>query len=128
VGNVYTDPPGCIVFTVTAALAQMEPEIKRERINDSVSRRRAAGKNLGGRRQRFTDSQISNARRLIAAAQPATQVARDPGMSRATRYRSFSCSIRFSSPKYAGTGLLDTFSSAMASRTCLSTVSPGEPG
>jgi DNA invertase Pin-like site-specific DNA recombinase len=76
-----------MVFTVMAALAQMELEIKRERITDSVAKRRAAGRDLGGRRERFTDSQIENARRLIDAGQPATQVARDLGMSRATLYR-----------------------------------------
>jgi DNA invertase Pin-like site-specific DNA recombinase len=87
-GDVDTSTPmGGMVFTVMAALAQMELEIKRERITDSVSKRRAAGRDLGGRRERFTDSQIENARRLIDAGQPATQVARDLGMSRATLYR-----------------------------------------
>ncbi|WP_460462445.1 recombinase family protein [Arthrobacter pigmenti] len=87
-GSVDTGTPmGGMVFTVMAALAQMELEIKRERITDSVSKRRAAGKDLGGRRPQFTDSQINNARRLIDAGEPATQVARDMGMSRATLYR-----------------------------------------
>lgn len=87
-GDVDTSTPmGGMVFTVMSALAQMELEIKRERITDSVSKRRAAGRDLGGRRERFTDSQIENARRLIDAGQPATQVARDLGMSRATLYR-----------------------------------------
>jgi DNA invertase Pin-like site-specific DNA recombinase len=31
----------------------MELEIKRERISDSVTKHRAAGKDLGGRRQQF---------------------------------------------------------------------------
>ena len=87
-GDVDTATPmGSMVFTVMAALAQMELEIKRERITDSVAKRRAAGKDLGGRRQTFTDSQIRNARRLIDGGEPATQVARDLGMSRATLYR-----------------------------------------
>lgn len=87
-GNVDTGTPmGSMVFTVMAALAQMELEIKRERVNDSVSKRRAAGKDLGGRRQQFSDSQIRNARRLIEAGEPATHVARDLGMSRGTLYR-----------------------------------------
>ncbi len=87
-GNVDTGTPmGSMVFTVMAALAQMELEIKRERINDSVSKRRAAGKDLGGRRQQFSDSQIRNACRLIEAGEPAVHVARDLGMSRATLYR-----------------------------------------
>ena len=87
-GDVDTATPmGSMVFTVMAALAQMELEIKRERITDSVAKRRAAGKDLGGRRPTFTDSQIRNALRLIDSGEPATQVARDLGMSRATLYR-----------------------------------------
>ncbi|MEX5258107.1 recombinase family protein [Kocuria arenosa] len=87
-GDVDTHTPmGSMVFTVMAALAQMELEIKRERITDSVAKRRAAGKNLGGRRQTFTDSQIRNAVRLIDSGEPVTRVARDLGMSRATPYR-----------------------------------------
>lgn len=87
-GDVDTSTPmGSMVFTVMSALAQMELDIKRERITDSVTKRRAAGKDLGGRRERFTNSQIENAQRLISAGQPATHVARDLGMSRATLYR-----------------------------------------
>jgi DNA invertase Pin-like site-specific DNA recombinase len=80
-------PMGSMVFTVMAARTQMELEIKRERITDSVAKRRAAGKNLGGRRPTFTDSQIRNALRLMEGGEPATQVARDLSMSRATIYR-----------------------------------------
>jgi DNA invertase Pin-like site-specific DNA recombinase len=79
-----------MVFTVMTALPQMEPEIKRDRINDSVTKRRAAGKDLRGRRRTFTDSQIQNALRLLEAGEPASQVARDLGMSRATLYRRIS--------------------------------------
>ena len=87
-GDVDTSAPmGSMVFTVMAALAEMELEIKRERITDSIAKRRAAGGDLGGRRQQFTDSQIRSARRLIETGQPAAQVARDLGMSRATLYR-----------------------------------------
>ena len=87
-GDVDTATPmGSMVFTVMAALAQMEVAIKRERITDSVAKRRAAGKDLGGRRQTFTDSQIRNALRLIEGGEPAAQVARDLGMFRATLYR-----------------------------------------
>ncbi|MBJ2120352.1 helix-turn-helix domain-containing protein [Arthrobacter sp. MSA 4-2] len=76
-----------MVFTVMAALAQMELEIKRERVNDSNTKRRDAGLDLGGRRVVFSDSQIANAHRLIEQGQPASHVARDLGMSRATLYR-----------------------------------------
>ncbi|MFB6489509.1 helix-turn-helix domain-containing protein, partial [Xanthomonas perforans] len=80
-------PMGSMVFTVMAALAQMELDVKRERVTDSVAKRRAAGGDLGGRPIRFTSSQIATAARLIDAEVPAAQVARDLGMSRSTLYR-----------------------------------------
>jgi DNA invertase Pin-like site-specific DNA recombinase len=87
-GDVDTSTPmGSMLFTIMAALAQMEHDIKRERIIDSVSKRRDAGKDLGGRPQRVTDRQIRNAIRLVESGEPAAQVARDLGMSRATFYR-----------------------------------------
>jgi DNA invertase Pin-like site-specific DNA recombinase len=87
-GDVDTATPmGSMAFTVMAALAQMELDIERERITDSVSKRRAAGEDLGGRRQAFTDSQVTNGARLIDAGEPAAQVARSVGMSRATLHR-----------------------------------------
>lgn len=77
-GDVDTSTPmGSMVFTVMAALVQMELDIKRDRTTDSVTKRRAAGKDLGGRRQAFTDSQIRSAMELIDAGEPATQVACD---------------------------------------------------
>lgn len=66
------------------ALAQMELEIKRKRVVDSVSNRRETGKDLGGRRQSISDRQIGDALRLVDAGESAAQVARDLGMSRAT--------------------------------------------
>ncbi len=87
-GNVDTGTPmGSMVFTVMAALAQMKLEIKRERVNDSNTKRRDAGMDLGGRRLIFSASQIANAHRLIEQGQPASHVARDLGMSRDTLYR-----------------------------------------
>ncbi|TFC39608.1 hypothetical protein E3O18_01790 [Cryobacterium sp. TMT2-42-4] len=78
---------GSMLFTIMAALGQMEHEIKRERVIDSITKRRTAGKDLGGRLRLITDSQIRNARRLIDGGEPVTTVARDLGMSRATFYR-----------------------------------------
>ncbi|WP_320536602.1 recombinase family protein [Pseudarthrobacter sp. IC2-21] len=87
-GDVDTSTPmGSMVFTIMAALAQMEHEIKRERVTDSINKRREAGKDLGGRPRRVTDSQIRSAVRLVNGGEPAAQVARDFGMSRATFYR-----------------------------------------
>jgi DNA invertase Pin-like site-specific DNA recombinase len=87
-GDVDTATPmGSMVFTVMAALAQMELEIKRERTTDTVAKRRAAGKDLGGRRQTFTDSQIRNGLRLIEGGETATQLACELCISRAMLYR-----------------------------------------
>ena len=87
-GDVDTATPmGSMLFTIMAALAQMEHEIKRERVTDSIAKRREAGKDLGGRPRRITDSQIRNALRLVESGEPAAQVARDLGMSRANFYR-----------------------------------------
>lgn len=48
-----------------AALAQMEREIKHGRVIDSIAKRREAGRDLGGRPLRVTDSQIKGAVRLV---------------------------------------------------------------
>jgi len=80
-------PMGSMLFTVMAALAQMELEIKRERILDSIAKRRVAGQDLGGRRQLYTESQLRTAWKAIEAGETAAQVARDMGISRATLYR-----------------------------------------
>jgi DNA invertase Pin-like site-specific DNA recombinase len=87
-GDVDTATPmGSMLFTIMAALAQMEHEIKRERVTDSISKRREAGEDLGGRPRRVTDSQIRSAVRLVKGGEPAAQAARDLGMSRTTFYR-----------------------------------------
>jgi DNA invertase Pin-like site-specific DNA recombinase len=78
---------GSMVFTVMSALAQMELDIKRERITDSVAKRRTTGGDLGGRPQKVTDRQIRNAVRLIDGGEAAAQVLRDLGLSRSTFYR-----------------------------------------
>jgi DNA invertase Pin-like site-specific DNA recombinase len=90
-GDVDTATPmGNMMFTVMASLAQMERDIKLERMNDSITKRRAAGRDLGGRKPQYTESQIRTASQLIASGQAAAQVARDLGMSRATLYRRLS--------------------------------------
>jgi DNA invertase Pin-like site-specific DNA recombinase len=87
-GDVDTHTPmGSMVFTVMATLAQMELEIKRERITDSVAKRRAAGKDLDGRRPSFTDSQIRNALRLIDSRGAGHPGRPGPGVFKAALYR-----------------------------------------
>src|SRR5674476_948748 len=73
-GDVDTATPmGSMLFTIMAALAQMEHEIKRERVTDSIAKRREAGKDLGGRPRRITDSQIRNALRLVQSVRPSVE-------------------------------------------------------
>lgn len=87
-GDVDTSTPmGSMLFTIMAALAQMEHDIKSERITDSISKRRAAGKDLGGRPRRITDSQMRSALHLIQNGETTAQVIRDLGISRSTFYR-----------------------------------------
>lgn len=87
-GEVDTSTPmGSMLFTIMAVLAQMEYDIKRERITDSISKRREAGRDLGGRPQRITDSQIRSALRLIHSGETTAQVIRDLGIPRSTFYR-----------------------------------------
>lgn len=80
-------PMGRMVFTVMAALAEMEWEVKSERNRDSVTKRRAKGADLGGRHKQWTDKEVRRARDRVADGESATAVARAFGMSRATLYR-----------------------------------------
>lgn len=52
-------PMGKMMFTVMSAIAEMEYDIKRERINDSIAKRKAKGGNLGGRKQQISDDVIN---------------------------------------------------------------------
>ncbi|WP_369826178.1 recombinase family protein [Cryobacterium sp. N22] len=52
--DVHTlTPTGSMLFIVTAALGQMEHDIKREWVLDSIDKRRKTGKNFGGRPRRI---------------------------------------------------------------------------
>ena len=42
-------PTASTLFTIMAALTQMEHEVKRESVNDSINYRRGADQDLGGR-------------------------------------------------------------------------------
>ena len=89
----HLHPDGLDGLHGNAALAQMELEVKRERITDSVATGRAAGKDQGGRRRTFTDSPIRSTLRLLEAGGhpggtgprdvPGHPVPADPGAPRA---------------------------------------------
>jgi len=85
-------PMGKMMFTVMAALAEMEFEIKRERMTDSIAKRRAKGGDLGGRRQAIPDDIIHGITQDIDAGMSVSAAVRkrqDQGIkiSRATYYR-----------------------------------------
>ncbi|TFB88309.1 recombinase family protein [Cryobacterium algoricola] len=75
------------VLTVLAAVAGMELEVARDRIRESVFKRRSSSTHRGGRRKTFTEHQIRNALQLIESGEQPSQVARHLGMSRTTLYR-----------------------------------------
>lgn len=85
-------PMGKMMFTVMSAIAQMEYDIKRERINDSVAKRRAKGGDLGGRQQSISDDVIRGIAHDVdqgASVSAAIRKRADQGInvSRATYYR-----------------------------------------
>lgn len=51
-------PMGKMMFTVMSAIAEMEYDIKRERSIDSITKRRAKGGDLGGRKQTISDDVV----------------------------------------------------------------------
>lgn len=85
-------PMGKMLFTVMAALAEMELEVKRERMVDSVAKRRAKGGDLGGRRQEIPDDIIHGITQDIDAGMSVSAAVRkrqEQGIkvSRASYYR-----------------------------------------
>lgn len=75
------------MFTVMIALAEMELEVKSERNRDSVAKRRATGKDLGGRREKYSADLIHGAIADVANGASASSAAEKRGMSRQTLYR-----------------------------------------
>jgi DNA invertase Pin-like site-specific DNA recombinase len=65
----------------------MELEVARDRIRESLVKRRSSSTHRGGRRKTFTEHQIRNALQLIESGEQPSQVARHLGMSRTTLYR-----------------------------------------
>jgi DNA invertase Pin-like site-specific DNA recombinase len=63
-------PMGSMLFTTMAALGQVEHEIKRERVVDSITKRRETGKNLGGRLRIIQIAPTVTDSGLHASAQP----------------------------------------------------------
>jgi hypothetical protein len=69
-GVIITDAPSFHRRTTSQeqAAAQLELEIARERVTDSVAERRATGKDLGGLRRTLTDAQIRTLLRRVGGS------------------------------------------------------------
>lgn len=82
-----TTPWGKPIFTVIAAVAQMERELLIERTRSGLTVARAQGR-VGGRRRSITDKQIANAQRLYDEHRfTVAEIARLCKTSPATLYR-----------------------------------------
>jgi DNA invertase Pin-like site-specific DNA recombinase len=80
-------PAGRFFFHVMGALAEMERDLIRERINAGLTAARARGRN-GGRRPKMTAKQIEQARKLLDDRSiTIKEVAERMGVTRATVYR-----------------------------------------
>jgi DNA invertase Pin-like site-specific DNA recombinase len=77
---------GKFFFHVMAALAEMERGLLKERTNAGLAAARARGR-LGGRKPVMDSTKIAAARKLLDAGMPATEVAKQLGVGRATLYR-----------------------------------------
>jgi DNA invertase Pin-like site-specific DNA recombinase len=78
-----TTPGGELVFTIFAALAQMERRVLSERTRAGLDAARARGR-IGGRPTVMTAERIEAASRLSADGMPITQIAQTFNVGRAT--------------------------------------------
>jgi DNA invertase Pin-like site-specific DNA recombinase len=83
-----TTPGGRFVFTVMAAMSEMEVELVRERTRHGIAAARARNR-VGGRKRALDDKKIAVARALLAdGALTVAEVAEQVGCAPATLYRS----------------------------------------
>jgi DNA invertase Pin-like site-specific DNA recombinase len=83
-----TTPGGRFVFTVMAAMSEMEVELVRERTRHGLAAARARNR-VGGRRKSLDDKKLAVARALLAdGALTVAEVAQQVGCAPATLYRS----------------------------------------
>lgn len=78
-----TSAAGRMLMTMLAAVAEFERDLLRERTRAGLARTRANGTRLG-RPPKTTDRQRREVRKLLAAGESISQVARDYGVSRST--------------------------------------------
>lgn len=78
-----TSPPGTLLMTMLAAVAQLERQLIIERTQAGLARAKAEGKKLG-RRSKTTDSQKKEICKRLSQGVSVSQIARDYEVSRAT--------------------------------------------
>lgn len=80
-------PAGKLVYSIIAAVAEMERSLLVERTNSGLAAARARGRN-GGRKREITDKEIRRAQKLYDARElTVSEIARTVGCSRQTLYR-----------------------------------------
>lgn len=83
--DITTDV-GRLVYTVLAAVAEMERSRIRERQREGIERAKAEGRQLG-RTEALSDDQKQQVRELVAQGVPKARIAHDLGVSRTTVYK-----------------------------------------
>ncbi len=81
-----TTSMGRFIFTIFAALAELDNDIRRERIMAGLAAAKARGRKLG-RATVFSDERVAAVRDMLEGGMSMSQVARVTGISRATLYR-----------------------------------------
>jgi len=76
---------GKCFFRVIAAISEMERDLIRERIVAGLEAAKRMGR-VGGRPGKFKAETIELAKGMVSAGKPITEIAKSPGMSRATLY------------------------------------------
>ena len=80
-------PTGELVFSILAAVAQMERDLISERTKSALDAKRRRGERIGGRDQKFTRKQILRAMDLMESTDmTAQEVANAVGMSKSHMY------------------------------------------
>ena len=80
-------PSGQLVFSVLAAVSQMERDLISERTKSALAAKKRRGERVGGRNRVFTRQQVLRAMNLMETTDmTATEVANAVGMSRSRMY------------------------------------------
>ena len=78
-------PAGKLVYSIIAAVAEMERDLLIERTSSGLAAARARGRS--GAKREFTDAKVSKAQKLYSQGLSMSDVARTLNVSRQTLYR-----------------------------------------